>query len=65
MDAAPCYTLLTLFSLFTQFILFKRHYTASTIACMPIYIIKEGQNAIEMGRLMMLDGWMVEWMDTP
>ena len=32
---------------------------------MPIYIIKEGQNAIVMGRLMMLDGWMVEWMDTP
>ena len=37
MEEATCYTLLTLFTLFLLFILFKLLYTASTVACMPIY----------------------------
>ena len=43
------YALLTWFSLVTLFILFKLLYTAQQLACMPLYIVREGWNAIVMG----------------
>ena len=45
MEAAPRYNLFKLFKLFTLltlFILFKLLYTAKTLACMPIYIVRKG-----------------------
>ena len=42
MEVAPHYTLLTLMKLFTLFILLKLLYTATTLACMPVYIVREG-----------------------
>ena len=57
MEVAPHYTLLTLFTLLTSltlltwftlltlltlFILLKLLYTATTLACMPVYIVREG-----------------------
>ena len=36
------YTLLTLLTLLTLFILLKLLYTATTLACMPVYIVREG-----------------------
>ena len=44
MEVAPCYSLLTLFTLLTLLtliILFKLLNTAETVACMPIYIVRE------------------------
>ena len=38
MEVAPRYKLL---SLFTLLILFKLLYTTSTVACMPIYIVRK------------------------
>ena len=61
MELAPCYKLLTLLTLFTLltlltwftlltlFILLKLFYTARTLACMPVYIVREGWNAIGTG----------------
>ena len=53
MEVAPRNTLLTLLTLFTLFvalfILFNLLYTAQTLACMPIYIVREGWNAIGKG----------------
>ena len=58
MEVAPRYellvqlTLLTLlirFTLLTLFILLKLLYTTKTLACMPIYIVSGGKNAIGMG----------------
>ena len=37
MEVAPCYTL---------FILFKLLYAAKTVAHMPLYIVRDGKNAI-------------------
>ena len=34
--------MLTLLTLWTLFILLKLLYTATTLACMPIYIVREG-----------------------
>ena len=51
MEVAPRYKLLTLLSLLTLltwltllslFKLLKLFYTAKTLACMPIYIVREG-----------------------
>ena len=45
MYVAPRYTLLELFTLFTLLtllILFKLLYTAQTVACIPLYIVREG-----------------------
>ena len=39
-------TCLTLLTWFTLFILFKLLYTAKTLACMPIYIVREGYMAL-------------------
>ena len=39
MEVAPRYNL---FTLLTLFILFKLLYTAETLACMPIYILRKG-----------------------
>ena len=53
---------------YTLFILFKLLHTAETLACMPIYIVRKGYNAIGVGRgamSKMLTGWMDGWMDTP
>ena len=36
------FTLFTLLALFTLFILIRLFYTAETVACMPIYIVREG-----------------------
>ena len=61
MEVAPRYTLFTLltllawltllilltwFTLLTLFILFKLLYTARIEACMPLYIVRKGLNAI-------------------
>ena len=46
MEVAPRYKLLTLLTLF---ILYKLLNTACTLACMPVYIVREGKNAIGMG----------------
>ena len=40
MEVAPRYNLFKLFTLLTLFILFKLLYTAKTLACMPIYIVR-------------------------
>ena len=43
MEVAPCYsllTLLTLFTLLTLIILLKLLYTATILACMPVYIVR-------------------------
>ena len=42
MEVAPRYKQLTLMTLLTLFILLKLLYTASTLACMPVYIVREG-----------------------
>ena len=39
MEVAPRYKLMTLLTLF---ILLKLLYTATTLACMPVYIVREG-----------------------
>ena len=49
MEVATRSMLLTLLTLLTLFILFKLLYTAYTLACMPVYIVREGLNAIGMG----------------
>ena len=46
----PLLTLFKLSTLLTLFILLKLLYTAKTLASMPIYIVREGWNAIGMGR---------------
>ena len=38
----PLPTLMTLLTMFSLFIQFKLLYTAQTVACMPIYIVREG-----------------------
>ena len=54
MELAMHYTLLyTVYTVYTVLliILFKLLYTAfKHVACMPIYIVREGYNAIGMGR---------------
>ena len=45
MEVAPRYKFLvqlTLLTLLTLFILLKLLYTATTLACMPVYIVREG-----------------------
>ena len=42
MEVAPRYKQLTLMTLLTLFILLKLLYTATTLACMPVYIVREG-----------------------
>ena len=51
MEVAPRYKLMTLLTLFIVltwftllilFILLKLLYTATTLACMPVYIVREG-----------------------
>ena len=49
MEVTLRYKLFTLLTLLTLFILFKLLYTAYTLACMPVYIVREGLNAIGMG----------------
>ena len=36
------FTWFTLLTMFTLFILLKLLYTATTLACMPVYIVREG-----------------------
>ena len=61
MDVAPRYKLLTLLTLLTLFILLKLLYTATTLACMPIYIVREGKNAIGKGCNELLSKMLGEW----
>ena len=49
--------LLTLLTLLTWFTLLKLLYTAKTLACMPIYIVRKGYNAIGVGRGAMSKMW--------
>ena len=42
MKVALRFTLLTLLTLLTLFILLKLLYTATTLASMPVYIVREG-----------------------
>ena len=42
MEVAPLYKQLALMTLLTLFILLKLLYTATTLACMPVYIVREG-----------------------
>ena len=42
MEVAPRYKLLTLLTLLTLFIQLKLLYTAKTLACMAIYIVRKG-----------------------
>ena len=54
---------LTLLTLFALLIVLKLLYTAHTLACMLIYIVRECENAIGTGfnELLLSKKW--EWMD--
>ena len=44
---APRYKLLALLTWFTLFILLKLLYTATTLACMPVYIVRKVRTLLE------------------
>ena len=49
-EVASRFAQFTLFTMFTLFILFKLLYTALTVTCMPLYIVREGWTAVGISR---------------